>query len=73
VVEPDVQPEYGVPPDTQGETKPDAVPPIDCEAVCCECEYGVIPEEVYKECCDPCKDVCCDCDYGDPPPPECCE
>lgn len=70
VVEPDVQPEYGVPPDAQGETKPDV---IDCDSVCCECDYGILPEGVYEECCDPCKDACCDCDYGDPPPPECCE
>jgi hypothetical protein len=24
---------------------------IDCAKVCCECEYGIIPEEVWKECC----------------------
>jgi len=65
-VAPDVQPEYGIPADVQ---PADA---IDCSKVCCMCEYGVIPDEVYKECCDPCKDACCDCDYGEPPPPECC-
>lgn len=27
---------------------PDA---INCENVCCECDYGIIPEAVYKECC----------------------
>ena len=50
---------------------PDA---IDCSAVCCECEYGVIPEEVWQACCapDPCANACCECDYGEPPPPECC-
>lgn len=48
---------------------------IDCEEVCCMCEYGVIPDPVYEACCavDPCEDVCCNCDYGMPPPPECCE
>jgi hypothetical protein len=50
------------------------VEPIDCNEVCCECEYGVIPEEVYQECCSPaleygvepidCNEVCCECDYG---------
>ena len=64
--DPDVQMEYGMPPDGGGET-------IDCDTVCCECDYGVIPDEVWKECCDPCADVCCDCEYGAPPPPECCE
>lgn len=48
--------------------------PISCDAVCCMCDYGIIPEEVYQECCvvDPCKDACCDCEYGTPPPAECC-
>ncbi len=70
VAEPDVQMDYGLPPQDVV-TDPDA---IDCESVCCECEYGVIPEDVYKECCapDPCEGACCDCDYGEPPPPECC-
>ncbi len=69
VVEPDVQMDYGIPP--QDVVEHDA---INCEEVCCACEYGVIPEEVYKECCepDPCADACCDCDYGEPPPDECC-
>jgi MoaA/NifB/PqqE/SkfB family radical SAM enzyme len=43
------------------------VEPIPCKEVCCECEYGVIPEEVYQECCaEPidCNEVCCECDYG---------
>jgi MoaA/NifB/PqqE/SkfB family radical SAM enzyme len=69
--EPDVTLDYGIPPDVQ----PADVQPgdaIDCSKVCCMCEYGIIPEEVYKECCDPCKDACCDCDYGEPPPPQCC-
>ena len=75
-IEPDiaVQPEYGVPADIvhQDAVQKDA---IDCEAVCCDCEYGIIPEEVWEECCapDPCENVCCECDYGDPPPPECCD
>ncbi|MCC7543051.1 MAG: radical SAM protein [Deltaproteobacteria bacterium] len=47
---------------------------IDCSAVCCECEYGIIPPEVFEQCCapDPCAGVCCECDYGEPPPPQCC-
>jgi MoaA/NifB/PqqE/SkfB family radical SAM enzyme len=73
VVEPDVQMDYGLPPDVtpQDGHEQDA---IDCEKVCCECEYGIIPEDVYKECCepDPCENACCECDYGEPPPPECC-
>lgn len=54
------------------DTGPDAA--IDCSAVCCECEYGVIPPEVFEQCCapDPCAGVCCECDYGEPPPPQCC-
>ena len=79
-----ITPDYGVfpddiqmQPDAADAGPPDAGPnpdAIDCEAVCCECEYGVIPEDVWKECCqpDPCADACCECDYGDPPPPECC-
>ena len=69
----EVQMDYGVMPDTiqPADTKPDTGA-INCDEVCCECEYGVIPEDVWKECCDPCKDVCCDCDYGEPPP-GCCE
>ena len=82
VVEPDAQLEYGMPPDVvEPEVQmdygiePDVVDKdaINCDDVCCECEYGVIPDEVWKECCDPCKDACCDCDYGEPPPPECCD
>ena len=66
-----VMPEYGIAPDV-GQPGPDA---IDCAQVCCECEYGIIPDDVYKECCapDPCANACCDCDYGEPPPPECCD
>ncbi|GMV41590.1 MAG: hypothetical protein AMXMBFR64_33060 [Myxococcales bacterium] len=58
--------------DAPTDVSPDA---IDCEAVCCECEYGIIPDDVWDQCCkpDPCANVCCDCDYGDPPPPECCK
>lgn len=26
---------------------------IDCENVCCMCDYGFIPEEVWNECCSP--------------------
>ncbi len=69
--QPDVTLDYGIPPDV----KPQDTAPadaIDCSKVCCQCEYGIIPEDVYKECCDPCKDACCDCDYGEPPPPQCC-
>jgi len=74
VVEPDiaVQPEYGIPVDVVADApEKDA---IDCENVCCECEYGILPEDVWKECCepDPCENACCDCDYGEPPPDECC-
>lgn len=25
---------------------------IDCASVCCMCDYGVIPDEVYKACCE---------------------
>ncbi|MFH1529277.1 MAG: radical SAM protein [Pseudomonadota bacterium] len=84
---PDLQMEYGIIPDLVSDTAPevqmdygimvDVVGPkdtIDCDTVCCECEYGVIPDEVWKKCCapDPCENVCCECDYGEPPPPECC-
>ena len=88
VTEPDVQMEYGMPPEDVV-VEPDVQmdygmePPADvvehdainCDEVCCACEYGVIPEEVLKECCepDPCADACCDCDYGEPPPDECCD
>lgn len=30
---------------------------LDCSAVCCACEYGVIPEEVWKACCEGPADV----------------
>lgn len=41
----------------------------DCTTVCCECDYGVLPPDVFKACC--CQNVCCECDYG-VPPPGCC-
>lgn len=45
----------------------------DCAQVCCDCEYGVLPEGVYEECCvKACENVCCECEYGAPPPPQCC-
>jgi MoaA/NifB/PqqE/SkfB family radical SAM enzyme len=60
-------------------------PDVNCEEVCCDCDYGEMPADIYNACCevtapdygvdpvDPCAEVCCDCDYGDPPPPsECC-
>ncbi len=45
---------------------------LDCSVVCCACEYGMIPDEVWQACCKICEDACCDCDYGVPPPPQCC-
>ena len=69
---PDASPPDASPP---GASPPDASPPdagIDCGAVCCACEYGIIPPEVYEFCCAPCVNVCCECDYGQPPPPQCC-
>lgn len=35
--------------------KPDAAVPDAsiCEAVCCSCEYGVIPPDLYEQCCTP--------------------
>lgn len=54
---------------------PDALGPdaaIDCTAVCCACEYGVLPPDVWETCCAPCANACCECDYGAPPPPQCC-
>jgi len=41
-------------------------PPVDCTNVCCECDYGIIPQDVWDACCapDPCEDVCCTCEYG---------
>jgi len=80
---PDVAPDQApadVPPtdvaSDSAEASPDApdANPL-CANVCCECEYGVIPQEIWDACCkptDPCANVCCECDYGDPPPPECC-
>ncbi|MDX9724279.1 MAG: radical SAM protein [Myxococcota bacterium] len=55
-----------------GDVQPDS---IDCSGVCCNCDYGILPDEVAAACCgipDPCEGVCCDCDYGEPPPAECC-
>ena len=86
---PDLQMEYGIEPDVitpkdaapevqmDYGLMPDAITPadtIDCDSVCCECEYGVIPDDVWKKCCapDPCENVCCECDYGEPPPEGCC-
>lgn len=46
-----VTPDYGVVPDAglhDAATDGDA---IDCTTVCCECDYGVIPPEVYETCC----------------------
>ncbi len=73
-VGPEIQLDYGIMVDTIG-PKDVVSDAIDCDTVCCECEYGVIPEEVWKKCCapDPCENVCCECDYGEPPPPECCD
>lgn len=43
-------PEYGVEPT--------------CEEVCCECDYGIIPQDLYEECCMPdpldCNQVSCE-------------
>ena len=67
-----VQTDYGLPPEDAGAQPDYGVPPEDagsaivCEDVCCECEYGVIPDEVWEKCCK-CKNVCCECDYGIPP------
>ncbi len=30
-----------------------SIEPIDCTDVCCDCDYGVIPQDVYNECCLP--------------------
>lgn len=65
-------PEYGVEPDLiLQDTKPaDA---IDCSNVCCECDYGIIPQEVLEACCgvppadvkpDQGTDTCCQPEYG---------
>ncbi len=75
---PDVAPpDQSLPDVAVADASPDVSAPdaaVDCGAVCCECEYGVIPEEVWEACCapDPCANACCECDYGDPPPAECC-
>jgi MoaA/NifB/PqqE/SkfB family radical SAM enzyme len=40
---------------------------VDCTNVCCEGEYGIIPDDVWKACCEQpidCTNVCCMCDYG---------
>ena len=52
--------------------------PINCDQVCCDCEYGVIPDEVWEQCCepDPCADVSCNDEYGMVPADlweQCCE
>jgi MoaA/NifB/PqqE/SkfB family radical SAM enzyme len=67
VAQPDTVPPDAAPPDA---AQPDA---IDCSQVCCMCEYGIIPEEVYQACCanpwtpDRCqKEACCNC--KDPAP-----
>jgi len=45
------QPEYGIQDITAPDTaKPDA---IDCKDVCCECDYGILPQEVIDACCKP--------------------
>ena len=66
-----------VPPDLVGtDVVADGPDAIDCDAVCCYCEYGVSPsEEEWRACCepDPCEGVCCGCDYGAEPPPGCCD
>lgn len=49
--------------DAPGPVDPGAADPsperdaIDCAAVCCTCEYGVIPDEVWKACCEGPADV----------------
>jgi MoaA/NifB/PqqE/SkfB family radical SAM enzyme len=60
-----VYPEYGVQQDVVDADIPSDG--IDCTNVCCECDYGILPEDVIKECCtppDPCENVCCECEYG---------
>ena len=66
-------------PDVRRDAAPDVGPvdaanpdAINCSEVCCMCDYGVIPPDVWQQCCAPCENVCCDCDYGVPPPPQCC-
>lgn len=36
-----------------GVTDPGAAEVIDCSQVCCMCEYGIIPDEVWAACCAP--------------------
>ena len=67
-----VEPAPDVTPDAPPADATADTPAIDCKNVCCMCDYGIIPEDVWKECCDPCANACCDCDYGEPPPPQCC-
>ncbi|MBI5529518.1 MAG: radical SAM protein [Deltaproteobacteria bacterium] len=60
-----IQPEYGVEPPDGGVIGEDAGPApdagINCGDVCCECDYGVIPPDVYEQC-------CAAPEYGIPPP-----
>jgi len=45
--------------------------PPECEKVCCECDYGVLPPDVEEKCCSEpidCEEVCCECEYGVLPP-----
>ncbi len=44
---------------------------IDCQNVCCLCDYGIIPEEVYQACCtnpEPAPDTSADAVQPDVPP-----
>ena len=58
---------------TEGLVPPDARPDaIDCQSVCCLCDYGIIPEEVYQFCCanpEPAPDAVTDPVQPDVPPP----
>ena len=39
--------------DDEGAIGVDAGPDaINCDSVCCECEYGIIPEAIYAQCCE---------------------
>lgn len=69
--EPDIQVEYGIPPDVVTDTTDDTG--INCDNVCCECEYGILPQEVAEKCCgavvpdvvvDTTPDTCCEPEYG---------
>jgi MoaA/NifB/PqqE/SkfB family radical SAM enzyme len=44
VVQPEPVAEVSPPADVKGE--------INCDNVCCQCDYGIIPEDVWKECCE---------------------